>query len=279
MQLSGLLRKMLVSSDAGVASYQVITDQGEMPLNQAIGAQITIASSGKINCLHCQSTTKKSYSQGYCYRCFLKLPQCDSCIMSPEKCHLQLGTCRDAAWGEANCETDHIVYLSNTSGVKIGITRLNQVPTRWFDQGASAALPVFRVATRRLAGLIESQCKEFLADKTNWRAMLKGEAEAADLHAIAADVQARVSDYVDSLQMAFGINAVQPLLNADLWEIEYPVRNYPVKVSSLNLDKTPEISGVLEGIKGQYLILDTGVINLRKYTSYEVSVTISGVQK
>jgi hypothetical protein len=42
-------------------------------------------------------------------------------------------------------------------------------------------------------------------------------------------------------------------LNNEVVKIHYPVVEYPSKVTSLNLDKTSEISGVLQGIKGQYL--------------------------
>lgn len=52
------------------------------------------------------------------------------------RCHYDAGTCREPSWGEQFCMTDHIVYLSNSSGVKVGITRATQLPTRWIDQGA-----------------------------------------------------------------------------------------------------------------------------------------------
>jgi hypothetical protein len=52
------------------------------------------------------------------------------------------------------------------------------------------------------------------------------------------------------------------------------VLEYPKKVKAHNLEKTPEIEGTLQGIKGQYLILDTGVINIRKYTAYDVQLAV-----
>ena len=55
-------------------------------------------------------------------------------------------------------------------------------------------------------------------------------------------------------------------------KLVYPVEQYPEKVKSHNLDKTPVIRGKLQGIKGQYLILDTGVINIRKYSGYELRI-------
>ena len=136
-------------------SYQLPLDDHRVPLNEAIGESIAIEHIGDIHCIHCGRRSKKSFSQGYCYPCFTKLPQCDTCIMSPERCHFHHGTCRDPAWGEKYCFTDHFVYLANSSGVKVGITRGTQLPTRWIDQGATQGLPIFRVQTRYQAGLIE----------------------------------------------------------------------------------------------------------------------------
>ncbi len=273
MNISGRLKKMTVTAGP-LAQYAISTDNDQLPINDALGKRLSIHFNQVITCNHCKKVTRKSFSQGYCYTCFTTLAQCDSCIMSPEKCHLQMGTCREPEWGQRYCETDHIVYLANTSGLKIGITRANQLPTRWFDQGATEALPLFRVETRRLSGLIENHCKSFLADKTNWRAMLKGDGVKIDLVQEAQQVQEKIADYIDNLQMAFGVQAITILENAPLWSTEYPVRNYPIKVQSLSLDKQATVEGVLEGIKGQYLILDTGVINLRKFTGYQVSVSV-----
>ena len=184
-----------------------------------------------------------------------------------------VGTCREPAWGEANCMRPHVVYLANSSGVNIGITRESQVPIRWIDQGAAQALPVARVASRRLSGLMEVAFKEHVADRTDWRRMLKGEPESVDLAATrdtlleqCGEALSDVTDEHDSADPEF-------IADAESLAFHYPVLEYPAKVASINLDKTPEIEGTLMGIKGQYLILDTGVINIRKYGGYEVAVT------
>lgn len=140
----GGLRKMSAQLDAPV-SYAFRLDEQVLPVNPLLGQHLRIEFLGAIHCTHCGRKTKKSFAQGYCYPCFTKLAQCDSCIMSPERCHYAAGTCREPAWGEQFCMTDHIVYLANSSGVKVGITRASQVPTRWIDQGASQALPILRV--------------------------------------------------------------------------------------------------------------------------------------
>nr|WP_067292817.1 DUF2797 domain-containing protein [Marinobacterium profundum] len=265
----GALRKMRTELTDGQAHYQLVCGEQSLALNELLGRRISLTHSGAINCLNCGRKTKKSFSQGYCYPCFAKLPECDSCIMSPEKCHFHLGTCRDPSWGEQFCFQTHIVYLANSSGVKVGITRGTQVPTRWIDQGAVQALPILRVDSRLQSGLMEHLFKDQVADKTNWRTMLKGGIAPLDLKAERDRLFEASAAGMAELEQRFGLQAVQRL-EAEEVTIDYPVLNYPLKVSSLNLDKTPEVSGQLLGIKGQYLILDTGVINLRKYTSYEV---------
>jgi len=171
---------------------------------------------------------------------------------------------------------EHFVYLANTSGLKVGITRGTQVPTRWMDQGATQARPIFRVATRLYAGLVEALCKDHMADKTNWQAMLKGDAEPCDLEQVRRRLMTQCADGLLALEQAHGIQAITELSNAPEIHITYPVLEYPAKVSSFNLDKTSSIAGTLLGIKGQYLMFDSGVINLRKYGGYQLSLHATG---
>jgi hypothetical protein len=267
----GSLSKMAVRLGE-TAQYAFRLDEQEVPVNPLLGKRVRLEFLGAIHCTHCGRKTKKSFSQGYCYPCFTKLAQCDSCIVSPEKCHFDAGTCREPEWGERFCMTDHVVYLANSSGVKVGITRASQIPTRWLDQGASQALPIFRVATRRQSGLVEDLLRTQVADKTNWRALLKGDAVPLDLPAIRDQLLESCAEGIAALQQRFGLQAIQPVGDAEVVEIRYPVEAYPTKVASHDLEKTPVVEGILRGIKGQYLILDTGVINLRKYTAYQVAV-------
>lgn len=190
--------------------------------------------------------------------------------MSPEKCHYEQGTCREPSWGEQYCFTDHYVYLANSSGVKVGITRGSQVPTRWIDQGATQAMPIFRVKSRYQAGLIEDCLRQHIADRTHWQKMLKGNSEMVDLEQIRDEIVAKSEAGLREIEQKFGLLAIQRLYHQKVVDINFPVLEYPQKVKSLNLDKQPIVEGVLQGIKGQYLILDTGVINIRKYTAYNV---------
>ncbi len=274
VEASGHLSKMEASLDAeGSVDYQLPIDDQRIGMNTLIGQSISIEHIGDIHCIHCGRRTKKSFSQGYCYPCFSKLPQCDTCIMSPEKCHFHHGTCRDPEWGEKYCFTDHFVYLSNTSGVKVGITRGTQLPTRWIDQGATQGLPIFRVQTRYQAGLIEDCIREHIADKTHWQKMLKGNSDSVDLHSLRDELMAKSEDGLEFLEQEHGLQALQRLYNENITEIKFPIEQFPEKVKSLNLDKQPLVEGVLQGIKGQYLIMDTGVINIRKFTAYNVKFT------
>ena len=267
----GALTKMAVRLDAPV-QYSLRLGDAEVAVNPLIGKSLRLEYLGAIHCSHCGRRTKKSYAQGYCYPCMMKLAQCDSCIMSPEKCHYDAGTCREPAWGEQFCMADHVVYLANSSGVKVGITRATQLPTRWLDQGASQALPILRVATRLQSGLVEDLLRSQVADRTNWRALLKGDAEPVDLPAVREQLFDTCQAGLEALQQRFGLQAIQPLAAAEVVEMRYPVAAYPAKITSFDLDKNPLVEGTLQGIKGQYLIFDTGVINIRKYTAYQLAV-------
>lgn len=269
VSVSGHLAKMHAQLGQQV-QYSLPVDDQLLPLNDLLGKAVTLEYLGEIHCIHCGRRSKKSFNQGYCYPCFTKLPQCDSCIMSPEKCHYHQGTCRDPAWGDQYCFTDHFVYLANSSGVKVGITRGSQVPTRWIDQGATQALPIFRVQSRYQAGLIEDCLRAHIADRTHWQKMLKGNAEPVDLAALRDQLFALSEADLSLLEAEFGLQALQRLYSEATVEISFPVLQFPEKVKSFNLDKQPLIEGLLQGIKGQYLIFDTGVINIRKYTGYHV---------
>ena len=167
----------------------------------------------------------------------------------------------------------HYVYLANSSEVKVGITRERNIPYRWIDQGASQGLPIMKVQTRYQSGLLEKMFTRHISDKTNWRKMLQGDADPVDLEEIREELFETCADQIDDLMSGFGGDIV-PLDEEESHTIRYPVRTYPTKIKSLNLDKTPVIQDTLEGIKGQYLILAGGVLNVRKYTGYEVTVSL-----
>ena len=271
MRYQGNLHKMHSRHEETVL-YELELSGQILRLNDWLGEKITIEYLHQIECIHCGRKINKSFNQGYCYPCFSNLAQCDICIMSPEKCHFHLGTCREPEWGLSHCMKPHIVYLSNTSGAKVGITRESQLPTRWIDQGALQALPILRVSKRYYSGLVETAFKKHLSDRTNWRTMLKNEVEPVDLYqifdscwpAVAAELDDEVTEDIEIIASKDGNQ-----------NFHYPALRYPSKIVSFNLDKTPRLEGQLDAIKGQYLILDNGVINIRKYAGYLVSIAVT----
>ena len=252
--------------------YHLRAGEHRVALNERIGEPLSLRWTGAIACTHCGRATKKSFAQGHCYPCFKRLAQCDTCIMKPETCHFFQGTCREPEWGERHCFQPHIVYLANSSGLKVGITRKTQMPTRWLDQGAIQALPILEVDTRQQSGFVEMLFKEQVADRTNWRAILKGDVETMDLSAERDRLLTLLADGLHQLRETHGADAIR-LLEQPAQHFHYPVSVFPKKVVSHNFDKQPLVEGVLQGVKGQYLILDSGVINLRKFTGYEIQVS------
>ena len=274
MMISGNVRKLVsnIHPETRIVDYSLPIGEKHLPLNEFIGKQITITFAGEINCIHCGRKTNKSFSQGHCFPCMRSLASCDTCIIKPELCHFHEGTCREPDWGETNCFADHFVYLSNTSGLKIGITRGNQIPTRWVDQGAVAAIPIYRVSNRRISGLLEKPASDLVADKTNWRTMLKGDIPAINLLERFQELEPELEKIAKLIRAEHGEESILPA-DRKMISIEYPVLEYPIKVASHNLDKAGQATGKLMGIKGQYLILDTGVLNIRKYTGYSLELS------
>ena len=257
------LEKMATEYHAGEpVVYTLKSGPTAIPVSEHLGKKIQLNYTGKIHCIECGRKTNKSFQQGLCFPCMRALPQADMCMVKPETCHLAQGTCRDPSWGEAHCQKQHTIYLANSSGIKVGITRQEPIK-RWIDQGASQAIKAWTVSTRLESGIVESSLKEHVSDRTDWRKMLKGNPEPMDLVALAEEL---------SLHLPDGIEVKEE--SPEIWEIKYPVLKFPDKIKSLNFDKTPNIDGTLLGIKGQYLILEEGVLNIKKFQGYEVEISV-----
>ena len=266
--MKGFIQKMRVEHHDPVDYYLKLDD--DIHLNDYLGHRLTLTWTGDIQCISCRKNTNKSFSQGHCYQCFAKLASCDLCVVSPERCHYDQGTCRDPAWGESFCMQPHIVYIANSSGIKVGITKEANLPARWIDQGAVQALPVIAVHTRQQSGFVEVAFKAHISDKTQWQRMLKADDRQVDMGEERDRLLVDVAEEIDVLRGRFGIQAVQPI-ETETQVFHYPVQQYPTHVTSMSFDKTPVVEGTLFGIKGQYLMFDVGVINLRKFTGYEIS--------
>lgn len=262
--ITGDLRKMKSELNSPV-SYLLPVGEDHISLNEFIGKQITLSFNGKIHCVSCGSKTKKSFGQGYCYKCFESSPETEPCILKPELCMAHMGIARDIEWAKANHVQPHIVYLSVTAGIKVGVTRAAQIPTRWIDQGATMAIKLADVPNRHIAGVIEVFLKAYYSDKTSWQKMLKDEVAEFDL----LEEKQKASNLLpEELKQYIATDNT-------ITTISYPQNASPDKITSATFDKTEEVSGVLTGIKGQYLILDNkNVINIRRHAGYEVNVTV-----
>ena len=181
-QIAANLQKLTVRiSEDVLAQYSLPLAEGTLELNPLLGKHISLSFTGAISCIKCNKVVTKTFAQGFCYSCFRRVPEADLCIVRPEICHFHKGTCRDPAWGLEHCFVSHTVYLANSSGLKVGITRTKNEQTRWLDQGAVQALPIARVHKRIQAGFIEAGLRRHVSDKTNWRLFLKRDTEHIDL--------------------------------------------------------------------------------------------------
>ncbi|MFO1257297.1 MAG: DUF2797 domain-containing protein [Gammaproteobacteria bacterium] len=271
--MQGILRK-LIPLQREVVVYQLPLSDELISLNEHLGKTISLTFEGQINCVACNRTISKSYQQGYCFPCTRKLAQCDFCVIQPNRCHFHLGTCREPEWGLAHCMILHWVYLANTSSLKVGITRAHQAPIRWMDQGATSALPIYEVKTRRHSGFLEALFATEISDKTHWQNMLKGIPPDVDLNEARLQLRAKLSTGLQDVMERFEPESIEWIENPKLYEFHYPVLEYPTKIKAFNFDSNPVVLSKLLGIKGQYLIFEEGVLNVRKFSGYNVGFKI-----
>jgi hypothetical protein len=238
----------------------------QMALNPVLCTGLEIRFLHALSCRFCDSATAKSYGGGYCYPCFKRLARCDLCVMSPDRCHYHHGTCREPEWGEAFCMQPHIVYLANSSGPKVGITRDGRQIGRWLDQGACQGVPILATSTRQIAGIAEVNLAGYLPDRTDWRRLVAGDAEPVDLLALRDELKREMTTLPDGAHW----------LDEQPVSLVYPVARYGHRLKRLRLDEEPVISGNLMGIKGQFLLFEHGVFNVSQHASYHVRVTATG---
>jgi len=243
--------------------HDAATRTPDLPLNALLGRPLEVRFTGKIACTACGRAVKKTFGEGFCFPCSQSRADADLCMVKPELCHHgnPAAPCRDEAFAQAQCFQPHVLYASLTSGPKVGITRKVNVPVRWLDQGAVRAVPLAELPSRREVGRLEHELAGRHADRTHWMAMLKQAEPEADFEGFVAAILAELA--------ALGVAPLPPADRAER-RFRYPVLRHPAKVTSFNLDRDPVAGGVLDGVKGQYLIFDQGVINARKYAGYRV---------
>lgn len=264
MTYEGVLTKMQTELGNPI-QYYLVFENSFLNLNQLLDKELEITFQG-YQCLNC-GKKKKIFRQGFCYDCFMSSASAGDWIMKPElsTAHLDIED-RDLEYEKKVQLQPHIVYLALSSEVKVGVTRKTQVPTRWIDQGAIQAVPIVEVPNRYLAGITEVALKNHFADKTNWQKMLKNEVPPTDL----LEERLKTETLLPNEVRDYFFNQ-----EAHLYQMNYPVLNYPKKVTSLSLDRTPNFQGKLSGIKGQYLLFQDGtVFNVRTFEGYVVKISI-----
>ncbi len=265
MQIEGNIFKMR-SELVDPVHYFLPIGETEISMNDLIGKEILMKFTGQINCISCGKQTKTSFNQGFCYNCLQTAPEASESVVRPELSKSHFGIARDMEWAEKNDLIDHIVYLALSNDVKVGVTRIHQVPIRWIDQGASSAIRLAVTPNRHIAGIIEVFLKKYYTDKTNWRTMLKNE--------IAGDIRLK-EEKQKAAQLLPKELQKYVTANDEIITINYPVENYPDNVKNVGFDKSPEIKGILGGIKGQYLIFKQGeVVNIRKHNGYYLEISV-----
>lgn len=264
MNYKGVLTKMQTENGSPI-QYYLVFENDFLNVNQLLDKKISINFLG-YQCLNC-GLQKKIYRQGFCYDCFFEAPQAAAWIINPELSRAHLGIeDRDLEYEKSVQLRPHVVYLANSSSVKVGVTRKTQIPTRWIDQGAHEAIEIVEVPNRYLAGIVEIALKSHVSDKTNWRMMLKNDLKDEDL-----------VEWRNNLKQFIPDEAVEYYLENNLeTNLQFPVLAYPENPKPLNLEKNPYYEGVLKGIKGQYLIFeDNTVFNIRSNEGYVVSITVN----
>ena len=260
---SGVLKKMTSIHDNPVR-YIIDFDNDLIFLNQSIGKKIKIHKTGYC-CLSCFENLQ-IFANGFCKKCFFESPIAGDWIMKPElsKAHLGIED-RDISYEKKVQLQNHIVYLSKTSGIKVGVTRSNNMSTRWIDQGAIEAVELIEVPNRYLAGVAEVKLKEKFSDKTNWRKMLTSNFEEAD---IIKNKKIALDELGSEFEEFFKTDS-------EVMKFNYQIDKSIDSVKSVSLKKSDDIEGKLIGIKGQYFIFeDSSVFNVRSNEGYVVDISI-----
>ncbi|MCH1384670.1 MAG: DUF2797 domain-containing protein [Flavobacteriaceae bacterium] len=264
--MEGVLVKMKTELNNPIRYYLTFPSMF-VRVNELIGKTITFTHTGYC-CLNCGSN-ETIFRQGFCKRCFFETPTAGDWIMRPElsQAHLDIED-RDLAYEKKVQLQPHVVYLAVSSGLKVGVTRKTQVPTRWIDQGAHQTIPIVEVPNRYLAGITEVALKEHYNDKTNWRRMLTQDPSQMDL----------VAERDRALQwLPQEVNPyIKTTENDATLFLQFPLEQPPTKVKSVNLTKSKMHSGKLVGIKGQYLVFaDQSVMNVRSHEGVSVRMEVT----
>jgi hypothetical protein len=275
--LEGLRAHLAAAANgpATVAQYELTIGNQPVALNRLIGQWLRIEVADRMTCANCGAVIKRRFGDGYCYPCFSTLARCDLCVVSPDRCHYAQGTCREPTWGETYCMRPHVVYLANSGGAKVGITHPGNVPGRWLDQGAAAAVIVLEVPTRHAAGCAEKIIGRHLRESTDWRMLVSAPPAHIDLIELWRQLRPRTQAEFDTLGLRFPLQFVAALQERSF---SYPIEAFAPAVQ-LKLDAPSDVvAGRLTGVVGSYMLFDRGVFNVRAHTSNQICLMCTAPQ-
>ena len=263
MHLTGQLTKMITEYNSPIQYYLNFNDE-ILIINQLLDKKIKIRFD-HYKCLGC-GLDKEIFAMGYCKDCYFTSPYAGDWILRPELSKAHLGKeDRDLSVESQAQLQPHIVYLANSGGVKVGVTRKSQLPYRWIDQGAEYAIKLAETENRYEAGVIESILKKHVSDKTNYRKMLRESVPYIDLSIVKNELKTFIPDQLENYILE----------DNEIFNFQYPVIAYPHKVNSVNLKKVFEFEGILKGVKGQYLLFDNNMVfNVRNHEGFVIDLIL-----
>jgi len=268
-QASGILRKLEIEAGQP-ARYTLPLGEHRLPLNPLLGKRLQLTWAGLIQCTACGRKIRRSFQNGTCFPCFSTRADCDRCILQPHLCHYKNGSCRDESFARSHCLRPHVLYLAETSGLKVGVTRQSATPGRWLDQGACQALPILKLGERHAAGLLEREFAKLIPDRTQWKAMLQRQGDASpllDLPLLRDQLLTRLAKEIQAVAQRFPPGWVEELPQERPRVFHYPGEGQPAW-RSFQPDQGIPIGGKLLGMKGQYLLFEEGVFHVRRFEGH-----------
>jgi hypothetical protein len=266
---SGILGKLEIQ-EGQPARYTLVLGEQRVALNPLLGRQVRLTWAGLIQCTACGRKIRRSFQNGTCFPCFSTRADCDRCILQPQLCHYKNGSCRNDFFAKSHCLRPHFLYLAETSGLKVGVTRQAATPTRWLDQGACQALPILRLGERHAAGLLEREFARLIPDRTQWKTMLQRRVDPGqllDLPSLRDQLLSRLSEEIRTVTQQFPPGWVEELPQEGTRFFHYP-GDLPGAWRSFKPNQDAPIGGRLLGMKGQYLLFDEGVFHVRRFEGH-----------
>ncbi len=258
------VRKMILSVSQPAVRAWMPLGRHLVDVNALIGKPLRLSWPGMAECQSCGGIFSELHAQGFCKKCFFDSPLAGASIVRPELSTAHLGKAdRDLEFERAYQLQPHTVYLADSGGIKVGVTRTRQQVTRWLDQGATRAKVLAITENRYEAGLIEVALKAHFSDKTDWRKMLAGLSFDAEFSAAVDRALGAIPAELQRFAVTDGLE------HRAHWSLAPGFSAKSVKLSQPG----DVLEGVLAGQRGQYLgFADGRALNVRSHEGLFLSL-------